>query len=540
MAANVRNNNDVSVILERYDKAMSRKRESDSLRQDAGYYAWPNAWRQVQNIEHSEGEQNTLQLYDSTALTAAFTLTSGLFSFLMPAGSFWFGFTPQDPALEKDPNILKWTSEASSAVHKEIWRSNFQREMFMTIRSMVVFGTGIISVQLIGKDLVFQSHHVGFMAFDDNNRGEIDTVYRQIFYTTRQAVQEFGKDIKSKTVQKFIKAKKWDEKFEFVHIAMPNKDADDTKLGSTNKKVKSLYIMIKDKAIVKESGFDELPYLVARFSLVPGEIMGKGPTIELLPEIKMLNRMKKAFIEGVEKAINPPLMVEDDGVVGQPVTEPHGMIYVRAGAQFPKPLETGMDVRVNAEVIRDQQTVVKEGHFNNRFNTLEDKQNMTAFEVGIRKEDDLTIVSPQVTPLQKETLDPLLTRSLALLMKAKRIPEPPQSFDFDIAYQGRLSLAMASVQSNAMEATLAKWQPYADVSPVYENMKWDIGFRKSWLAAGAPADVLTDFDEMMEKRAENAELEKAAAQAQVAETGSKALKNVSGAIDESSVAAGLV
>ncbi len=211
-----------------------------------------------------------------------------------------------------------------------------------------------------------------------------------------------------------------------------------------------------------------------------------------------------------------------------------------AAAQFSKTVETVMCVRDNAEVIRDQQSVVKEGHFNNRFNTLENQLNMTSFEVGLRKEDDLTIVSPQVTPLQKETLDPLLTRSLALLMKAKRIPEPPQSFDFDIAYQGRLSLAMASVQSNAMEATLAKWQPYAEVSPVYENMKWDIGFRKSWLAAGAPADVLTDFDEMMEKRKADEELQLAAAQAEIAETASKAYKNVETVPEDGSIAAGLV
>ena len=165
---------------------------------------------------------------------------------------------------------------------------------------------------------------------------------------------------------------------------------------------------------------------------------------------------------------------------------------------------------------------------------------MTAFEVGIRKEDDLTIVSPQVTPLQKETLDPLLTRSLALLMKAKRIEEPPQTFDFDIAYQGRLSLAMASVQSNAMEATLAKWQPYAEVSPVYENLDWDEGFRKSWLAAGAPADVLVDFDEMIKARKKDKELQEAAAQAEIAETASKAYKKVETVPEEGSLAAGLV
>ena len=541
MASNVRSKNDsVTAVLERYDRAKSRKQESDHLRQEAGYYSWPSAWRQIHNIEHSEGEQNTLELYDSTALMSGFTLTSGLFSFLMPAGAFWFGFTAQDPKLNDDPAMLKWMSMASSATHKEIWRSNFQREMFMTIRSMVVFGTGVISVELVGKDLVFQSHHVGFMAFDDNNRGEIDTVYRKIFYTTRKAVQEFGVDINSKTVKKAINSKKWDEKFEFVHVVSPNKDFDKTKIGASNKKVKSQYIMIKDKTIVKKGGFDQLPYLVARFALVPGEIMGRGPAIELLPEIKMLNRMKASFIEAAEKSVNPPLIAEDDGVIGQPVTEPNGMIYVRAGAQFPVPLDTGSNLQLNAEVLRDQQAVVKEGFLINRFNTLENKRNMTAFEVGVRKEDDLTIVAPQVTPLQKETLDPLITRSLELLVKVKRIESPPQTFDFDIAYQGRLSLAMASVQSNAMEAVLAKWQPYGEITPVYENVDFDKGFRTSWLASGSPADVLTDFDEMMAERKKRKELNEAAAQAQIAETGSKALENVSGAVEEGSPAEQLI
>ena len=541
MATNVRSKNDsVSAVLERYDRARSRKQESDGLRQEAGYYSWPNAWRQVHNIEQSEGEQNTLNLYDSTALMSAFTLTSGLFSFLMPAGAFWFGFTAQDPKLNENPTMMKWMSMAASATHKEIWRSNFQREMFMTIRSMVVFGNGIISVELIGKDLVFQSHHVGFMAFDDNNRGEIDTVYRKIFYTARQAVQEFGINIKSKTIQKAITAKKWDDKFEFVHVVSPNKDFDKTKIGAKNKKVKSQYIMIKDKTVVKRGGFDQLPYLVARFALVPGEIMGRGPGIELLPEIKMLNRMKSSFIEAAEKSVNPPLIAEDDGVVGQPVTEPNGMIYVRAGSQFPVPLNTGANLQINAEVLRDQQNTVKEGFLINRFNTLENKRNMTAFEVGVRKEDDLTIVSPQVTPLQKETLDPLITRSLELLVKAKRVPEPPQTFDFDIAYQGRLSLAMASVQSNAMEAVLAKWQPYGEITPVYQNVNFDKGFRTSWLAGGAPADVLTEFDKMMEERKEAEDLQKAAAQAEIAKTGSEAYKNVQTAAEEGSVAEQLI
>ena len=518
--------------IQKYEQAMTRKRQSDGLRQEAGQYSWPEAKDQTRNAMQSEGQLNTLNLYDSTALMAAYIETSGIFSYVMPAGAFWFGFTAQDPLINEDPSMREWMSTASSLTHKEIWRSNFQREMFKTIRSMIVFGTGVISVEMVGRDLIFQSHHIGFMAFDDNNRGEIDTVYRQIFYDTRQAVQEFGLNNVSKSIRKAHDAGKMTEMFEFVHIAAPNNDFDASKTGSKSKRVKSVYISIEDKQVVKESGFDELPYLVARFSLIPGEIMGRGPAIELLPEIKMLNRMTKTFIESAEKAVNPPLMVEDDGVVGPAVTEPNGMIYVRPGAQFPQPLNTGTNVQLNAEIIREQRILVKEGFFNNRFQSLADHKNMTAFEASIRKEDDLTIVSPAITSLQKETLDPMLSRVLNLLIKAKKITEPPTSFDFDIAYQGRLSLAMASVQSNAMIATLSQWAPYAEVSPVFENIDWDKSFREAWLASGAPADKLIEFDVMIAQRAQAKQTQDLADQASIADAGSKALLNVASAQDK--------
>lgn len=538
--AGIRKTKGVGDILERYGRAKSRKNESDRLRQEAGKYSWPSAQDQWRNANMSEGQLRTQELYDSTALMSAYTMTSNLFSYLMPVGSFWFGFTAQDEKINDDPTMQQWMSNASSLTHKEIWRSNFQREMFLTIRSMVVFGTGVISVKKSGRNLIFQSHHIGFMSFDDNNDGEIDTVYRQIFYTVRQAAQEFGKDNLNKSALKHFNAGKMDEKVEYVHVVAPNEDFDRDKNGSSSKKVKSLYIAVEDKETVKSGGFDELPYLVARFSTVPGEIMGRCPAIELLPEIKMLNRMKRTFIEQSEKAVNPAMVVEDDGVIGQPVTDPGGMVYIRSGAQMPQPWQTGTNVALNAEIIAAQQQLVKEGFFNNRFQSLDNQQNMTAFEVGVRKEDDLSVVSPAVTSLQKETLDPLLGRALNLLIGMGKIEKPAQSFDFDIAYQGRLALAMAAVQTNAMLATLSLWAPYAQVKPeIFENINFDKSIRESWLASGAPAKNLNDFDEMIAQRQEIVDIQKASAQADIADTASKAYRNVSNVPDEGSLAAGL-
>ncbi|KKK85512.1 hypothetical protein LCGC14_2772560, partial [marine sediment metagenome] len=417
------------------------------------------------------------------ALMAAYKMTSGIFSYLMPVGARWFEFVAVLHEVNENAEMQKWMSTATALTHKEIWRSNFQREMFITIRSMIVFGTGVISVEKIDGEIVFKSHHIGHLFFDDNNRGEIDTVYRQIFYTVRQAVQEFGKKVleKSKAIKKAFEAGKLQEKFEFVHVVAPNKDFDKTKISSTRKRMKSLYIIIKDKEIVKEGGFDELPYLIARFSRAPQEIMGRGPAIEILPEIKMLNRMKKTFIESAEKAVNPPLIVEDDGVVGQPVTGPNGMVYVRAGAMKPEALNTGTNVALNAELIRDQQETVREGFFLSDFQALAEHVNMTATEVVERVEEKIVEIAPAITSLQKEIFSPLIERVLSLLVKAKRIPEPPVSFDFDIVYQGRLALAMSNLQTNAIEATLAKWAPHADRIPVFDNVDFDKSFRLSWL-----------------------------------------------------------
>ena len=516
---------DINRTLERYDAAMSHKKESDGLRLEAGFYAWPPAQDQTRNAEMSEGRQHNIQLYDSTALMAAYRMTSGIFSYLMPVGARWFEFTAQDFELNKNPEMQKWLSTATALAHKEIWRSNFQREMFITIRSMIVFGTGVISVEKIDGEIVFKVHHIGFMAFDNNAKGEIDTAYRQIFYTTRQAIQEFGLDNLNKSAAKAAKASKMQDKFEYVHVAAPNVDFDSSKIGSKSKRVKSVYISIQDRSVVKEGGFDDLPYLVARFSRAPQEIMGRGPAMELLPEIKMLNRMKRTFLESAEKAVNPPIMVEDDGVVGQPVTSAGGVMYIRAGAQFPQPLQTGMNVQLNAEIIAQQQNIVKEAFFNDLFEALAQHRNMTATEVVERVEEKIILLAPAITALQKEIFSPLITRVLSLLIKAKRVPKPPRSFDMEIVYQGRLALAMSNMQTNAIDATLAKWAPYEQLG-VFDNVNFDTSFRLSWLNSGAPAEGLEDEEERDAGREEIKQLQIAQAEAEIGKTASEAVKNI--------------
>lgn len=541
MASKVVQSTEVDKILERYGKAKSRKSVTDNDRREAGKYVWPAAQVQVRTAMSNDNQPRTVEKYDDTAVMSAYRMTSGIFTYLMPVGAKWFEFVAQNYDLSQNPDYQEWMSIATSQTHKEIWRSNFQREMFLTIRSMIVFGTGVISVEMIGGDIIFKSHHIGSMFFDDNNRGEIDTVYRQIFYTVRQAAQEFGENNLSKSAKKAFEAGKLTEKHEYVHVCAPNKDFDG-KFGS--KKVVSFYICIPDKKIVKkDKGFDHLPYLVARFARVPGGIMGYGPAIEYIEDIRMLNRMARSFIESAELANNPPMMAEDDGVVGQPVTGPHGMIYIRSGAQFPKPYVSGINVQSNGEVIFQQRDIIRQAFFNDLFEALAQHRNMTATEVVQRVEEKIAILAPAIIALQKEIFSPLITRVLDLLMNStkeeKRIPEPPDTFDYDVVYQGRLALAMSNMQTNAIEATMAKWAPYDERLRVFDNIDPITAFRQSYLNSGAPAEGLRPVEDIIAEREEEKEMQRMSIAAETGEVASKAFKNVSNVPEEGSLAAAL-
>lgn len=528
-------------LLDRYQKAKTKRDESANVLEDIGRFVWPASQDMYNDINQPEGQIRTQPIYDSTAIMAAQRMASGIFSFLMPIGVQWFQFVAQDAVDKADTNIETWLSIASQAVQSEIWRSNFQREMFTTIRSMTVFGTGCISVEMDSdtKDIVFRNYHYGDIFYEENQKKVLDVVFRRIRYTVRQAVLEFGLRNVSKQIRGDYDKGELDNKYEFVHCVFPNDDRKSGKLDDSGKKFKSVYIEVMAKKRVKVKGFNEMPYLVGRLDIAPNEIIGRCPSFDLLPEIKMLNDMKLTFIEGSENAISPAMLMWDDSVVGQPVTGPRGIINLRPDAPAPVPWNTGFNAALSMEAIKEEQRIVKDGYFNDLFDALEDQRNMTATEADIRQQSKLVILAPMVNALQRELFDPLLVRVFNLMVEEKSkqsVPLAPKEFDYDVVYQGRLAVAMATLQANATETHLAKIIPLEEIWPVIDNYDLDEAVRRSGLSSGVPGDLLRTVEErdgIRNKRAQDAEAER---QVQLAETASKAIKNVSGTVEPDSIA----
>jgi hypothetical protein len=537
----------VEQILERYEAAKKIREESNSILEEIGRYVWPNSRDMEQAINQPPGQVRTLDVMDSTARTAAHRMTAGLFSFIMPAGQdlTWFEYEAQSAEDRENDDIRTWLSNSTDAVHSELLRSNFQRAMFMTLKSMVVFGTGCIALTLARnkKDLFFRNYHIGDIFFEENDWGQLDVVFRRIRYTNRQAVQKFGIKKVSEKVRKEYEAKKFNTKHEYVHAVFPRDDVKPEKVDASGMPFESIYIEVESKIAVDEGGFKRQVYLIGRLELAPNELLGRGPAHDLLPEIRMLNDMRATYIEGAESAHTPPLLAEDDSIVGQPVTGPQGVLYYRQGSPIPVPLKTGFDAIGLGVDIEKQRLIIKDGYFNDLFDALENIRNISsATEAEIRQAGKLVIVAPMVAGQQKELFDPLAVQSLQLLSQKggkEAIKPAPDDFEFDIVYQGRLAKAMSQLQSNAIELWLGKWTALEEIWPVSDNVDMDEAARLTANNSGVPGQVMRSIKDREAMRKERKAKQDMAEGAEIGATAAKAIKDVSGAVDPTSVVAQL-
>src|SRR5690242_15845561 len=95
-----------------------------------------------------------------------------------------------------------------------------------------------------------------------------------------------------------------------------------------NKPFESVYVSVAG-TLIDVGGFDEVPYLVPRFSKVTGEIYGLGPGMTCLPDVKMLNEMAKTVVKAAQKIVDPPLQLPDSGFLVPIKTTPGSLNSLR-------------------------------------------------------------------------------------------------------------------------------------------------------------------------------------------------------------------
>jgi len=468
---------------------------------------WESHWEEVSEYvapRHggvtsvkTKGGKRMETVFDCTAIDANDIFAAGLFGHL--CNGRWFLLKNKNPETEDG----WWFGEASRILLEEFAMSNFGQMIHEYFKKLGSIGTGCLFEEQgePGKPaLNFREFHISSYFILENSKGLVDTLYRRFSYTARQAVQEFGIENVGKSVQKaFNDVKKKDETFEFIHAMFPREERDDTKADKENMPFASVYIAVKDKKIVEEGGYPELPFMVTRLDKEANETYGRSPGMKMLPEIKLLNKMVKTTIKAAEKVVDPPLQVPDDGFISPFKTTPGGLMYYKAGGQDRiEPLLTKGDIGLGLEMEDKRRESINRAFFVDLFLLLADKKNMTATEVLERVEEKLLLLGPMLGRLQSELFNPLIDRTMGILLRAGKLPPVPEGIEeYEIEYLGKLAIAMRLMEVKAMRDTIGYIAPFAEADPsVMDNFDQDKIVRGISERLGLPADWLNTEEEV--------------------------------------------
>jgi hypothetical protein len=461
--------------------------------------------------QHSEGEETQQDIYDTTATQAAMVAASGTLANLTPPGELWGRFKAKKKAGQpRNDAEDAWFKKSTEQFFDILYGSNFYEAWHETLYSLWCFSTADLIEQ--GDDdtvLNFAECPVGTFYIAENSKGRVDTVYRKFELTARQAAQEYGKDSLGADCQAACDdPKKQDSKFWFVEEITPRANWRDVPYAEGElRRFSCIYVDVKGKVVVKETGYYENPHNVCRLMCSNNEIYGRGPGIDLMPEIKLVNRMEQDLLLGLELAVRPPWLVPADSPY-RPDNRPDGVNYwsAKSPMEEPKQMQSVARLDLGEQKTEQKRTRIRDGFFVPMFQILtqmeEMKRQKTAFEVAQMLQEKLILFAPFFGRITREILTPALITGFNLCARAGVFDPPPlvngqESLEFEIEYVSKIALALKAAKQQSLARMISLIDVVSKFYPgAVEVINWERALKASMDDDALPVDWQNSDEEI--------------------------------------------
>ncbi|MDE2103151.1 MAG: head-tail connector protein [Patescibacteria group bacterium] len=400
-------------------------------------------------------QKKTDKQFDPTATIAALRFAAVMESLLTPQAQTWHRLVPHDPMLKQNRQVREYLERVNDLLYRYRNRpaANFVAQMQLVYLGLGLYGNGSIFVDSheSGDGLRYRNIHLGEIYFSEDHQGRIDTFYRFFKMRAQEAVDRYGDalpDSIKKAAANPIMGKDEYVKYDFLHCVFPRSDYDPVRLDAKGMPYASLHIALNDRKLVRESGYRSFPCPIGRYMQAPGEIYGRGPAMLVLPGIKVLNEEKKALIKQAHRALDPVLLVHDDGVL--PPTVRSGATIsggVNAdGRPLVQPLLPG-NLAAGENAMELERQAINDAFLISLFQILLKTPQMTATEVMERMREKGMLISPTVGRQNTELLGPMIERELEVLSMQGKLPPPPPIFQqAGLAYAVEYDSPMSRMQ----------------------------------------------------------------------------------------------
>ncbi len=485
---------------------------------------WESHWQELAEVmlprradfttQKTDGERRTQHLFDGTPMLARRGLAAAIDGLLKPKTARWFRVKTMDDALGEDEGVKRWLEIAEERLYRAIYsrRARFIQRSGEVDEDLVTFGSGVLFIGE-GRELnrlLFRSYHLKDVVLSENADGEIDSLFITLRLTARHAAQRFGEAALGKDTREALKAGEADKEFTFLQAVMPREERDRRRRDNKNLPYASLIVDVQSEHLVSESGYHEFPFAVPRWDTSSGEVYGRSPGMIALPDANTLQQMGKTLLVAGHKAVDPPLLVGDDSVLGTPKTFPGGittfdMQAARDLGRIPiEPLQTGFNLPLGREMQKDARDQIWAAFFRNVLQLPVDAPRMTATEVLERKEEFIRTIGPVFGRLESDYIGQVVERSFNILLRAGAFPQPPeilqgQEVVFD--YASPVEQARRQIEAAGAARSVELLAPFVQADPsILDNFDGDAIARDTPEIFGMPQRWLRPKEEVDGRR----------------------------------------
>ena len=476
-------------------------------------------------------------LFDSTTLESADVLASGFMNYLTPPTSKWFGLRARNTAFQGNKKIAKYLEEVAEIVGNTLNGSNFNNQIITSYKSSGVYGTSIqLEEEDIEDDVRFISLPIKNVCLKEDSRGKVIGYFIEFEYTADQAAEKFGAEKLSDLMKEELRSDKAQvTKHPFLLYIATRYRRDITKSDSINMPIEAVWIDISGKLTIDEGGYHEMPAMCHRFDKRPFIPWGFSPAMKALPFARLLNAIAKTNLRSMMKNTDPAIAIPDNAFVMPFNGNPRGVNYynknkMQGGAKDIFSFGNYGDPKTGMAAVEYYTQQVKAIMYNDTFlafNQLTKQMNNP--EVAERINEKMTMLGPAVGRYIAEMLNPIIIRTIGILSRKGKLPEPPPEFmqdpQFEIDLISQLAQSQRRSELNSLMTGLQLVGSMAEISPeVLHKINTDKVVDTAWDIIGAPQKVLREDEEVADIRESLAQQAQQAQQMAMLEQGGNVVK----------------
>lgn len=505
------------------------------------------------NTEKTESTEDWFdRIYETTAIRAASTCSVGVRNWVTPSTDPWLGLAPprsirdraqakmnsvgaarinrlRDPATQGPDQgadeATAWCGQAADDATSALSNCNFYSVIQPFNRGACAFGTALMFCEEgRGEILRFEQFKVGTFVICENDQKQVDTVFRWLKITHRQAEQKFGEENLPKRVREMLKKGKEDETAKYVHGVFPNLEYDEEKGPQEgNWPITSLYIAEEEKHVCEDSGYHEMPYFALRWSRWGSEdqVYGCSPAFECLADARQLNYITQ-YGDALVELMAYPRFLYPDNLSGEVQLAPGGITTVKsddmARGVVPKEWMTSGRIDALEAMKEEKRKAIQEAFFVDIFTMLgqlADKR-MTAMEVAQRVGEKLDQFTGTFDQYVTDLIIPLVRRVLGIMIRGGHIAQPPQSMFVPASedpkaplvmaapqpvINSRVTLSIKALRNVGVQKTVEVLAPLAEQQPqIWDNFDLDEFTRMVARDNGVSEKVIRSVKDMMAVR----------------------------------------